>query len=225
MSEPSNGAADVAVFDIDGTLVDSNYQHALAWYRSFRTVGITLPIWRIHRHVGMGGDKVVSALAGEQVERDHGDALRAGHDERLKSLLDEIAPLDGAHDLLAHLERTGIRVVLASSGKPDQVEHFVDLLGARSIAEAWTSSKDVEQTKPAPDLVDVAMQRVAGDRAAMVGDSTWDAVAAHRAGLPCLAVRSGGFSADELRDAGASAVFDSPRDLLDHLDRTPFRRR
>ena len=222
--EGRDQAPDTAVFDVDGTLVDSNYQHAIAWYRAFRRFGMTLPIWRIHRHVGMGGDKIVAALTDDEVESAHGDDLRTAHDEELEPLLEEIAPLDGAHDLLAAMRERGLRVVLATSGKPHLVEHFVDLLGARSIAEAWTSSGEVEETKPAPDLLERALAKVDGRHALLVGDSTWDAIAAGRAGLPCIAVHSGGFAVDELREAGAVAVFDSPRDLLDRLDETPFGR-
>ncbi|KEP74407.1 HAD family hydrolase [Microbacterium sp. SUBG005] len=216
--------ADTAIFDVDGTLVDTNYQHALAWYRSFRRFDIVLPIWRIHRAIGMGGDQLVPALAGDAVERAHGEALRAAWTEEFEQLIDEVRPFDGAHDLLRAVKDRGFSVVLASSGKSDHVERFLDLVDARDIADAWTSSDDVTSSKPAPDLVQTALKRAPGSTGIMIGDSPWDAVAAGEADIATVAVRTGGFSVDELRDAGAVAVFDSLRDLIDGLDGTPLAR-
>lgn len=216
--------ADTAIFDVDGTLVDTNYQHALSWYRSFRRFDIVLPIWRIHRAIGMGGDQLVPTLAGDEVERAHGEALRAAWTEEFEHLIDEVRPFDGAHDLLRAVKDRGFSVVLASSGKSDHVEHFLDLVDARDIADAWTSSDDVTNSKPAPDLVQTALKRAPGSTGIMIGDSPWDAVAAGEADIATVAVRTGGFSVDELRDAGAIAVFDSLRDLIDGLDDTPLAR-
>lgn len=216
--------ADTAIFDVDGTLVDTNYQHALAWYRSFRRFDIVLPIWRIHRAIGMGGDQLVPALAGDAVERAHGEALRAAWTEEFEQLIDEVCPFDGAHDLLRAVKDRGFSVVLASSGKSDHVERFLDLVDARDIADAWTTSDDVANSKPAPDLVQTALKRAPGSAGIMIGDSPWDAVAAGEADIATVAVRTGGFSVDELRDAGAVAVFDSLSDLIDGLDGTPLAR-
>ena len=216
--------ADTAIFDVDGTLVDTNYHHALAWYRSFRRFDIVLPIWRIHRAIGMGGDQLVPALAGDAVERAHGEALRAAWTEEFEPLIDEVRPFDGAHDLLLAVKNRGFSVVLASSGKTDHVEHFLDLVEARDIADAWTTSDDVTVSKPAPDLVQTALKRAPGSTGIMIGDSPWDAVAAGEADIATIAVRTGGFSVDELRDAGAVAVFDSLRELIDGLDDTPLAR-
>src|SRR6187402_576418 len=116
------------ICDIDGTLVDSNYQHAIAWYRALRDVGLTLPVWRIHRHIGMGGDKLVAAVAGDDVERDRGDEIRDREKELYGELIDEVAPLDGARELLIELKRRDHPLVLASSAKEDEVEHYVNLL-------------------------------------------------------------------------------------------------
>src|SRR5437764_10277764 len=149
----------VAVLDIDGTLVDTNYHHAVAWFRAFRRHGIVLPVWRIHRHIGMGGDQVVKALTDERTEEELGDAIRDAEKELYFELIDEVEPMDGARDLIEGLGRHGHVVVLASSAKVDEVEHYLDLLDARDLADAWTSSADVEATKPAPDLVNSALQK------------------------------------------------------------------
>jgi HAD superfamily hydrolase (TIGR01549 family) len=216
--------ADTAIFDVDGTLVDTNYQHALAWYRAFRRQDITLPIWRLHRAIGMGGDKLVAAVAGDDVEKAQGDALREAWETEFESMIEEIQPFEGARDLLAEVKDRGFRLVLASSGKGKHVEHFLDLIGGKSLADAWTTSEDAEQSKPAPDLVQVAMAKVDGAHGIMVGDSTWDAIAAGRTGIPAIAVRTGGFSAGELREAGAVSVHDSLVDLRKNLDDTPLGR-
>ncbi|HEX6918618.1 MAG TPA: HAD family hydrolase [Actinomycetes bacterium] len=210
---------DCAVFDVDGTLVDTNYHHALAWYRAFRAHGVVLPLWRIHRHIGMGGDQLVPALAGEEVEARDGDAVRAAWKDEFDRHLDEISTMPDAVELLRDVKDRGLRLVLASSGKPDHVERYLDQLGARDLADAWTTSEDVENTKPEPDLLAVAIEKVGGGDAVTFGDSTWDCVAAGRLGVPAVAVRTGGFSADELRSAGAREVFESLGDLREALDR------
>jgi HAD superfamily hydrolase (TIGR01549 family) len=215
----------IAVLDVDGTLVDSNYQHALAWYRAFRALGETYPVWRIHRLIGMGGDQLVGALGGEDVERRIGDQARERWVEEVDPLIPEMAPLPGARDLLVALRERGHRVVLASSGKPQHVDHYLDLLDARDVAEAWTTSEDVEATKPAPDLLQVALRKLGEPQDAdsvMVGDSVYDVEAAKNAGMPAVVVRSGGFGDDELRDAGAIALFDTPADLRAALEQTPL---
>jgi HAD superfamily hydrolase (TIGR01509 family) len=215
----------VAVLDVDGTLVDTNYQHALAWYRAFRSLGETFPVWRIHRLIGMGGDQLVAAIGGDELEQRIGDEARKRWVEEVDPLMPEVAPLPGARDLLVGLRERGHRVVLASSGKPHHVDRYLDLLDARDVAEAWTTSEDVESTKPAPDLLQVALRSLGEPEDAasvVVGDSVWDVEAAKKADMPAVSVRSGGFGDDELRDAGAVAVFDTPGDLLAGLDDTPL---
>jgi len=211
-----------AILDVDGTLVDTNYQHALAWYRAFRRHGIVLPIWRIHRHVGMGGDQLVAALCGSDVEERQGDEIREAEKPLYRDMIDEVEPLEGAHDLLVALRERGNRVVLASSAKREELDHYLDLLDARELAHDWTDSADVEATKPEPDLVVAAIERAGGGPAVMVGDSTWDCEAARRAGIETLAVLTGGFSEQELRDAGATHVFPSIVDLAARLEETPL---
>jgi HAD superfamily hydrolase (TIGR01509 family) len=214
----------VAVLDIDGTLVDTNYHHAVAWYRAFREHDIVLPIWRIHRHIGMGGDQMVAALTDERTEQERGDEIRESETKRYFELIDEVETMDGSRELIERLKERGHTVVLASSAKEDEVDHYLDLLDARGLADAWTTSADVEATKPAPDLVSAALERAEGssDDAVMVGDTPWDVKAADGAGVGTIAVLTGGFSAQELRDAGAVDVFESVRELCNGLDRTPL---
>ncbi len=215
------GAA--AILDVDGTLVDSNYQHALAWYRAFRDHDLSPPIWRIHRHIGMGGDQLVGAVAGRDVERRLGDSVREAEKRRYGELIGEVQPFEGAHDLIGELHERGHPVVLASSASPDEAEHYIDLLEARDLLEAYTTSGDVERTKPEPDLVVAAMRQAGELSAVMVGDSTWDIAAASRADVKTIAVLTGGFSEAELQDAGAVAVYESIVDLREGLAQTPLR--
>ena len=211
-----------AILDIDGTLVDTNYHHAIAWYRAFRRHGITLPLFRIHRHIGMGGDQLVGALAGERWDAEHGDDVRETEGGLYMELIDEVRPLEGARELLEALHERGHALVLASSAKPHEVDHYLDLLQARELADGWTTSGDVENTKPEPDLVAAAVEKAGGGPAVMLGDSTWDCKAAERAGVPTIGVLTGGFSEQDLRDAGAVCVVTELRTLLDDLDATPF---
>jgi HAD superfamily hydrolase (TIGR01509 family) len=215
----------VAILDIDGTLVDTNYHHALAWYRAFRQHGIVLPLWRIHRHIGMGGDQMVEALTDKRTEEEKGDDIRASEKTLYFQLIDEVQPMDGSRELIERLKERGHTVVLASSAKEDEVDHYLDLLDARELADDWTTSADVESTKPAPDLVSAALEKAgaSADDAVMVGDTTWDVEAAAKAGVPTLTVRTGGFGVDELEEAGAKAVFESVTELCEQLDQTPLR--
>jgi phosphoglycolate phosphatase-like HAD superfamily hydrolase len=215
----------IAILDIDGTLVDTNYHHALAWYRAFRQHGIVLPLWRIHRHIGMGGDQLVRALAGEGVEEELGDEIRATEKPLYLSLIEEVEPFDGARELIVELNERGHTVVLASSAKENEVDHYLDVLDARELAQDWTTSADVEATKPAPDLVRAALAKAGGDGrgpGVMLGDSTWDCEAAARAGVETVALLTGGYSEEELREAGAVAVFESIAELRARLAETPL---
>lgn len=214
----------IAVLDIDGTLVDTNYHHAIAWYRAFRQSAIVLPIWRIHRHIGMGGDQLITALTDEQTEDEKGEVIRAAEKVLYMELIDEVQPMQNSRRLIEELKRRGHTVVLASSAKDDEVEHYLDLLDARELADGWTTSGDVKETKPQPDLVNAALERAGGSReeAVMVGDTPWDVRAASNAGVETLTVRTGGFGDDELRHAGAVAVFESVAELCERLDQTPL---
>ncbi|HST32668.1 MAG TPA: HAD family hydrolase [Solirubrobacteraceae bacterium] len=198
----------LAILDIDGTLVDTNYQHALAWYRAFRKHGLVLPIWRIHRHIGMGGDQLLPALSDEDFEREHGEDVREDEKDLYMEMIGEVEPMRDARRLIEEIKRRGHTAVLASSAKDEEVEHYLELLDARSLADGWTSSADVQSTKPEPDLVHAALQKAGADAgdAVMIGDTPYDVEAAKRAGVPTIAVLTGGFSEVELREAGAVAV-------------------
>ena len=211
---------DTAIFDVDGTLVDTNHHHALAWSRAFRRYDVTRPLWRIHRAIGMGGDQLVAHVAGQQVEDAHGDELRDAWVEEFDRLLPEVQPFEDARALLEEVKARGFRVVLASSGKSEHVEALLDLIDGKSVADAWTTSDDAEHSKPEPDLVRVALEQVDGASGVMVGDSTWDCLAAGKLDVPTIAVRTGGFSVAELTEAGAVRVFDSLRELRENLDDT-----
>ncbi len=207
-----------AILDVDGTLVDSNYQHAIAWYRAFREHALTLPLYRIHRHIGMGGDQLVVALAGEEFDRKSGDSVREAEGQRYSELVHEVACFEGATSLLSALHDSGHPLVLATSARPAEADHYLDLLNARDLADAWTTAEDVRATKPKPDLVLAAMEKIGTSRAVMVGDSSWDAKAARAAGVEAIGILTGGFSEQELREAGCSSVYPAVQDLLEHLD-------
>jgi HAD superfamily hydrolase (TIGR01549 family) len=211
-----------AILDIDGTLVDSNYFHAIAWYRALREHGHTIPMWRVHRAIGMGGDQLVAALLGDEAEEEQGEDIRASEKDRYFELIDEVQPLEGSRELIADLKRNGRRVVLASSAKPEEVDHYLDLLDARELADAWTTSGDVERTKPAPDLVQSALHKIGGGPAVMVGDSVFDCESAGKAGVDTIAVLTGGFSDSELLKSGATIVFRSIVELRERLSWTPL---
>jgi HAD superfamily hydrolase (TIGR01549 family) len=210
-----------ALLDVDGTLVDTNYHHALAWFRAFREHGIVLPLWRIHRAVGMGGDQLVPALV-PGIEDDLHEAVEETRGERYAELIDEAQPLDEAHELIAELSSRGVAVVLASSSPQDELDHYLDLLDARDLAYGWTTKDDVDATKPDPDLVLAALEKAGTREAVMVGDTRWDVEAARKAGVETICVMTGGWSRDELLEAGAVAVFESLGELRQKLDETPL---
>lgn len=211
-----------AILDIDGTLVDTNYHHAVAWYRAFRQSQVTLPVWKIHRHIGMGGDNLVQALTSEAFDEEQGDEVRAAEKVLYMELIEECAPMQDARELIEELKRRGNKVVLASSAKAEEVDYYLDLLDARELADDWTTSADVEQTKPAPDLVTAALKKAGGGKGVMVGDTPWDIEAAKKAKVETIAVMTGGFAEAELRDAGAACVFESIAELRRRLDDTPL---
>jgi HAD superfamily hydrolase (TIGR01549 family) len=216
-------AVQAALLDVDGTLIDSNYQHAHAWYRAFRRSGIVLALWRIHRAVGMGGDQLVPALVGREVDDEKGDRIRDDRDALYQELIDEVEPLAGAHELIADLKELGLRIVLASSAPEKELDRYLDLLGARELADGWTTKDDVDATKPEPDLVVAALEKAQTDSAVMIGDTRWDIEAAAKVGVETICVITGGWSEQELRDAGAVAVFESAEELRQRLGETPLR--
>jgi HAD superfamily hydrolase (TIGR01549 family) len=208
------------IFDIDGTLVDTKYQHTLAWHRAFRQHGVVMPIWQIHRAIGIGSDRVVEMLAGERVEQQMGDALREAQGPLYQEMIDEVEPMKDAHELLRDLKHAGHPLILASSAEQVEVERYIGLLDARDFVDGYTTSADVKASKPEPDIVNAATEKAGGGPAVMIGDSTWDCKAATRAKLPSIGVLTGGFSEQELTEAGATVVFDSVEHLRDHLNTT-----
>lgn len=209
---------DTVVLDLDGTLVDSVYVHTSAWRSAFRDVGVDVAAARIHRAIGMGGDRLVTEVAGAAVERSVGDTVREQHARHLDERFDQITALDGASELLAALRERQVTVVLASSGEQETTDRLLDLVDGSGLLQDRISGSEAERSKPAADLVEVALGRVDAGSAVVVGDAVWDVESAKAAGVPCVGLLSGGVSAAELREAGAVAVYDGPRDLLEHLD-------
>lgn len=216
---------DTVVIDIDGTLLDSNYHHCVAWSRAFQAYDVSVPVARIHRALGMGGDRLVTHVAGQEVEEAHGDDVRDRWEQEYDAIIEETRLFAGAQDLLRACRRHGLRVALASSAIPRHAEHALELLDAAELADGWTTSEDAEESKPAPDLVDGALDRVGAREAVMIGDAVWDVQAASARGLPTIGLLTGGVSRAELLDAGAVAVYDDPGDLADHLDEALSRAR
>jgi len=205
---------DTVLLDVDGTLVDSTYHHALAWHRAFASHDVHQPVWRIHRAIGMGGDRLVAAVAGDDIEDRLGDALREAWEAAYEPLRREVRALPGAADLVRTLKEEGFRVALASSGKPEHTEQAVEMLGVEDLLDAVTTSEDADSSKPAPDIFRIALRKAGGTAAVVVGDSVHDIDAAKGLGAPCVAVRTGGFGVAELEEAGAVLVVDGPADLL-----------
>lgn len=207
----------VLLLDVDGTLVDTNYHHALAWFRAFRSFDKIVPVWKIHRHMGMGGDHVVGVLIGDEAEEELGEDIRAAEKVLYRNLIKEVEPMEGARDLIERLKKADHRIILASSGKSFEIDHYLELLNIRDLVDGWTTGADVENTKPDPDLVLAALEKGGEPEALMIGDSPFDCIAATKAGVHTVAVMTGGFSPEELREAGAIEVFETLGELGDYL--------
>ncbi|NKZ11250.1 HAD family hydrolase [Mycolicibacterium septicum DSM 44393] len=209
------------LFDVDGTLVDTNYLHVHAWVRAFREENVDVDSWRIHRSIGMDGSTLVANLSGDASDAVQ-QRLKDRHSSLYKDSADLIVRLPGARELLHHLAGNGVQVVLASSAPEDELAITRKVLDSDDAIVAATSSKDVDTAKPDPGIVKVALERagVSADRAVFVGDAVWDGEAARRAGVPFIGLRSGGVADCEIEKAGAQAVFDDPLELLQHLDGT-----
>jgi phosphoglycolate phosphatase-like HAD superfamily hydrolase len=217
-------AVDTVVLDVDGTLVDSVYAHVQAWTHAFHAIGADVPAWRIHRAIGMGGDRLVAEVAGQRVEDALGDEVRTLHGEYYDTLFSLVRALPGADDLLALLRKSGFTVVLATSGSPSEIDRAMDLLVAADVASGLVTSSEVPRSKPAADLVEAALERAGSRRALMIGDSVWDVGASRRAQIPTIGLRCGGFAEAELLEAGATAVFDDPADLVRRFDESGIER-
>lgn len=216
--------APAVLFDIDGTLIDSNYLHIQAWTEAFADLGRAVDTWRIHRAIGMDASKLLSTLLGEPDADELGDRAKAAHATHYERLVRRLRPFSDAVALLRAVADSGLAVVLATSAPESELKHLRAVLDAEPTLTAVTSAEDVDTAKPAPDLMHVALRKagVGAESAVMVGDSVWDAEAAGRAGVPFVGVCSGGISAAELFAAGAAAVYQDPADLLRHLRSSPI---
>jgi HAD superfamily hydrolase (TIGR01549 family) len=213
-----------AIFDLDGTLVDSTYHHAMAWGRAFQACQVNVPMWRVHRSIGMGGDRLVSEVAGDDVEERLGDRLRELSRRAYQEIVDQVAPLPGARALLESLREQGCRLCVASSGHRDDTDRALEVAGVRDLLDSVVTGDDVDKSKPSPEVIEAAWRETGGGSAIVVGDSVYDVEAAARLDLACVAVRTGGFAVRELEDAGAALVVDGIEDLVDRDLSGLFRR-
>jgi HAD superfamily hydrolase (TIGR01509 family) len=207
------------LFDIDGTLVDSNYLHVEAWSHVFAELGIEVDAWRIHRSIGMDSAAMLDDLLPEGADLEEVKRL---HTRYYEALAPRLRPFSGARELLAALDARGLTVVLATSAPQEELEKLRGVLQVEDSIAIVTSAEDVETAKPSPDIVRTAFERaeVSASEAVMIGDTVWDVAAAARAGVACIGVLSGGISAAELLDAGAIAVYTDVAELLDQLDQS-----
>ncbi|MGB3522836.1 MAG: HAD family hydrolase [Mycobacterium sp.] len=216
-------AQSAVLFDVDGTLVDSNYLHVHAWRRAFAELDHEVESWRIHRAIGMDGSELVRLLSDDAPD-DVRRRLEDLHSQYYLQSSDLLSPLPGARKLLEHVVALDLPVVLATSAPENELAVLRKVLGCDDLVAAVTSSANVDVAKPNPDIISIALDRVGAtaERAVFVGDAVWDAQACVRAGLPCIGLLSGGVSRAELETAGATVVFDNAEDLLGHLDQTPI---
>lgn len=215
--------ARAVLFDIDGTLVDSNYLHVESWGHAFATLGVPVDQWRIHRCIGMDSDKLLEAMLGDRLG-ELGARAKDLHSQYYGDLADRLRPFDGARQLLSTLAARGVIVVLATSAPEDELAVLRRVLEVDDHVAHMTSSADVGTAKPEPDLIEAALEKAeveAGD-AVMVGDTIYDVIAASRAGVRTIGMLSGGVSAAELLGAGAVAVYDDTAALLAELDSSPL---
>ncbi|MFV2176487.1 HAD family hydrolase [Actinomadura sp. LOL_016] len=215
---------DAVLFDVDGTLVDTTYLHAVTWWEAFRQQGHAVAMARIHRAIGMGSDKLLDHVLPDGRDRDADDAMRDAHTALYAQYWGRLQAFDGAAGLLRACGERDKRVVLASSAAEPEMRALRAALDAEDAIDEATSASEVGQSKPAPDLVELALERagVPAGRAVFVGDTAWDVEAAGRVGVPCVGVLTGGWARDELESAGAVAVYDGPRDLLAKLEESPL---
>jgi HAD superfamily hydrolase (TIGR01509 family) len=209
------------LFDVDGTLVDTNYLHTLAWSRALRDVGEWAPMNAIHRLIGMGGDQLVPELLGH--DKPEASAARAGH---YRELIGDVRAFPGAAQLLRTLHGRGVAVVLATSSPSDELEVLRDVLDADDAIDGQTTADVIEDSKPAPEVFLTAMRTFSIDssRAIAVGDSVWDVQGARAARIGCVTVETGGFSQHELGEAGAIRVYRDVQEILDQFLIGPLER-
>ncbi len=210
------------LFDVDGTLVDSNHFHVLAWAEVFHAAGHDFRLARLHAEIGQGADNYVRALLPD-VDDDEVEKLGKAHGRIFaREYLHRVKPFPGAHDLLRRCHEGGLKVMLASSATARDIKHHLDLLDAKRIVDGWTSADDVGCSKPCPDIFETAVRKagVTPDDALVVGDTPFDIEAAKAAGIRTVAVRSGLFPDEKL--GGAMALYDNVADLLERFDDSPL---
>lgn len=212
------------LFDIDGTLVDSNFLHVHAWVRAFHQADHPVDAWRIHRSIGMGSGLLLDDLLGEETAARIGDQVKEAHSAGYAELADLQRVFPGARELVRAVAGHDARTVLATSAAPAELERLRRVLDLDDVVTGITSDQDVEDAKPEPDLVQAALDiaDVRPEHAVLVGDAVWDVESAARAGVTCVGVLTGGTGAAELRDAGAVAVYDDVAALLAGLDDSPL---
>jgi phosphoglycolate phosphatase-like HAD superfamily hydrolase len=214
------------LFDIDGTLVDSNEAHVSAWAFAFQEAGRPQETDIIRKQIGKGGDLLVPALLPDEPGATHDQIAKAHGRIFADAYLDHVKPFPDAHALVERASRAGLKVVLASSAKRDELDHYVELLDIKPLLTATTSSDDVETSKPAPDIFATALGKIGvePEAAIAVGDTPYDIDAAMRSGIVSIGLLSGPFSEGELRDAGAIAIYRDVSHLLSEFERSPLGR-
>jgi phosphoglycolate phosphatase-like HAD superfamily hydrolase len=205
------------LIDVDGTLVDSTYLHAVSWAGALRSAGFDIPTSRIHRLIGMRGERLLTELLGADTAQEVAKPVEADHASRFRAVRGQVVELPGARRLLEAAHERGVPAVLTSSAHSDEIEHYLELLDARDLVAAWTSASDVRRSKPDPEPISLALRRSGCERGAVIGDSTWDCLAADAAGLPSIAVMTGGFAVTELEQAGAALVCEGPLEISERL--------
>jgi HAD superfamily hydrolase (TIGR01509 family) len=223
----SAGGTPAFLFDLDGTLVDSVYQHVLAWREALERAGIALAVWRIHRRIGMSGGLLVNALlreTGKSVTAQETENIKTFHAEAYARLVGQVRPLRGAREILAYLTEARVPWAIATSGWMESARPALDMLGVAGTAQVITRDQ-VRHAKPDPDLFLAAAERlgVSIDNSVVIGDSVWDLLAAQRARALGVGLLSGGYGEDELIQAGAYRVYADPAELLEHLDEVGVR--
>jgi HAD superfamily hydrolase (TIGR01509 family) len=213
-----------AVFDVDGTLVDTNHLHVATWWEAFRQAGHTVPMHAIHRAVGLGSEDLVARLLGDGRDKDQDAELSAAHTALYGQYFDRLPALQDAGKLLRRLHGDGWTVVLATSASGPELSALRRAIDADDAITATASADDVEEGKPAPEPVEHALELagVPADRAVFVGDTVWDMRAGRKAGVRCVGVLCGGIPRADLEEAGAQAVYDDPADLLARLKDSPL---
>ena len=203
------------LLDVDGTLVDSVYLHVSAWVSSFARVGLAVPSHVVHAAIGMGGDRLVAHVTNEATEKAMGDTIREGHLELFHASLHEVRPTRGAEELVRELRQRGHELAVASSADPSLTDELLAIAGVDGLVSTVAHSGDVESSKPDPEVLQTSVTRTDQPPLVLLGDAPWDAHAAAEAGVPCIGVRTGGFSDATLLEAGMVRVLEDAQEVLE----------